>query len=94
MGLCGTLQELRNQGYETFPEMFDESYDSMVNPRKRMQAIIDNLEKWRMQTQQEKRRVYQSVIPKIFRNYQHFLQENDVRIKEGKSVFEELTLWT
>lgn len=94
VGSAGTLQELRDQGYETFPEMFDESYDSMVNPRKRMQAIIDNLEKWRMQTEQEKRRVYQSVIPKIFRNYQHFLQENNVRIKEGKKVFEELTLWT
>lgn len=37
----GNLAYLRNQGFETFPELFDESYDSIPNWQERMQRIAE-----------------------------------------------------
>lgn len=36
----GNLAHLRSQGFETFPELFDESYDSIKNWQQRVQRII------------------------------------------------------
>lgn len=36
----GNLAHLRSQGFETFPELFDESYDGIANWQKRVQRII------------------------------------------------------
>lgn len=36
----GSLAYLRSQGFETFPELFDESYDSVSNWQERVQKII------------------------------------------------------
>ena len=64
-GSVATLKHLRSLGYETFPEMFDETYDTVVNPRKRMTLILRELEKWRALTLDQKRERYQSVLPKL-----------------------------
>lgn len=37
----GNLAYLRSQGFETFPELFDESYDDIVDWKKRMQRIVE-----------------------------------------------------
>lgn len=37
----GNLAYLRSQGFETFPELFDESYDSIPDWRTRMQRIVE-----------------------------------------------------
>ncbi len=40
------LQNLRADGYETFPELWDESYDAIENPLDRaraVQAVLKNL---------------------------------------------------
>ena len=37
----GNLAYLRSQGFETFPELWDETYDDISDWRKRMQAIVD-----------------------------------------------------
>ena len=37
----GSLQYLRDYGFETFDSLWDESYDQIQHPAKRMQAIID-----------------------------------------------------
>lgn len=40
IGTPGLLAELKRQGFETFPELFDESYDSIVDFDQRLTAII------------------------------------------------------
>jgi hypothetical protein len=37
----GNLAHLRSQGFETFPELWDESYDDIVDWRKRMDRIVE-----------------------------------------------------
>jgi hypothetical protein len=41
----GSLQYLRNYGFETFGEHIDESYDSIVDPRKRLTAIAGEMQR-------------------------------------------------
>ena len=44
-GSAGTLKHLRDKGYETFPEIFDESYDKEINSHKRMEMIVEQIQK-------------------------------------------------
>lgn len=44
-GTTGTLQHLQKIGYETFPEMFDESYDIHNNPKNQLKLVIENLKR-------------------------------------------------
>lgn len=65
-GNPGTLEYLRKQGYKTFPELFDESYDHEINKAKRLEKIINlckntQIKNWSQET-----------IEKVEHNRQHF----------------------
>jgi hypothetical protein len=40
VGTPGNLAYLRSQGFETFPELFDENYDDVLDWKQRVQGII------------------------------------------------------
>lgn len=40
----GTYEYLHKNGFQTYPEIFDESFDSIVDPKLRMDKILDNIE--------------------------------------------------
>lgn len=42
--MSGTLAYLKQQGFETFDHLFDESYDTMLNFEDRLTAIVKNVE--------------------------------------------------
>lgn len=44
-GTTGSLEYLRRNGYETFPELFDESYDTFSNPKNQLKIVVENLKK-------------------------------------------------
>ena len=41
LGNPGTLEYLQSKGYQTFPELFDESYDTTQNSAERLNKIIE-----------------------------------------------------
>lgn len=43
-GPMHTLAHLRNNGFETFGEMFDESYDECADPNERLNIILQNID--------------------------------------------------
>ena len=45
VGNYGTLKYLKKLGFKTYPELFDESYDLIENPKERMDFIINEIEK-------------------------------------------------
>jgi hypothetical protein len=45
LGCPNSLSYLKNNGYYTFPELFDESYDSCLMEKDRLKIIIDNLKR-------------------------------------------------
>ena len=49
MGMPGTLQSLKQQGFETFENLFDESYDTEPNWHARLDCLIKNVSKFKKQ---------------------------------------------
>lgn len=76
MGTQNTLKHLRELGYETFPEMFDESYDNEPNNIKRMVMVIDEVEKFCNLTKEEKDYKYSLVAKKLKHNHNLFYLRN------------------
>ena len=46
IGGAGTLAQLREDGFETFPELFDESYDQVESSIKRMGLVVKEMQKF------------------------------------------------
>ena len=67
-GNPGTLKVLKEYGFKTFPEFFDESYDSIYDSEKRLSIIIDNLNRLCNMSLDEIHTLYQSIIPKLIHN--------------------------
>ena len=72
VGSMGTLRILRYLGYQTFPEMFDESYDQEYDIRKRFDLIVKNLERWKQLSHDEKVQKYNSIREKLKHNFEVF----------------------
>ena len=44
LGGYGTLSQMRDLGFETFPELFDESYDDIKSASDRFNKVLENVE--------------------------------------------------
>lgn len=68
VGQYGHLEKLREQGFETYPELFDESYDLIENPSSRLNLIIGEIERLCNMNKNELEEIYKSVLWKIEHN--------------------------
>lgn len=75
-GHPGTLKHLKTLGYESFPEVFDESYDNEEDSALRMKLIINEIDKACKKSLEEWDDIYWSVLPKLKRNRENFLKNN------------------
>ena len=50
LGPAGILKSLRDQGFETFDHLFDESYDLEPDWIKRLDCLVDNVKQYRKHT--------------------------------------------
>lgn len=67
-GDYGILQKIKELGFETFPEFFDESYDSIENQEERRKFIVNEVTKLCNKPLEEIHLLYQEVIPKLIHN--------------------------
>jgi hypothetical protein len=88
-GCPGTLAYMRKYGYQTFPELFDESYDQEQDLKKRTKMILDNIERVSFMPTEELHEIYYS------ENFQKKLINNKKIFIEGKgrSKWEEAIKW-
>ena len=78
VGQYGHLEKLREYGFQTYPELFDESYDLIENPMERIDFIIDEIERLCNMDKSELEKIYKSVLWKIEHNRKIMLDfEND-----------------
>jgi len=69
LGSYGVLKYLRSMGYKTFPELFDESYDDIINHTDRLLAVVDSIEKVCKMDEKEFHNIYcKEIIPKVIHN--------------------------
>lgn len=68
-----TLKRLKQLGFETFPEFFDESYDAIIDNDKRLQKIVENVQHLCNKSLDEIHSMYIKVIPKLEKNHKMLL---------------------
>jgi len=71
VGTRGSLQYLRSYGFKTFSDIWDESYDN-CNDDTRIQKIADLLTELDRKSSTEKQRLFESAMPIIEHNWNHF----------------------
>jgi len=77
-----TLKELKELGFKTFPEFFDESYDDEPHPIKRMNMIVENVKRLCDMSKDDIHNLYQSVKPKLLHNRKRLI---DMAINKYKN---------
>ena len=83
-GQAGTLKQLNELGFETYNNMFDESYDSMISSYVRSAKLIDIVKNYNNIP-------YDSLtLEKIEHNYNLFYNQNLVTDKIKKEIIEPL----
>ena len=76
-GNPGTLTYLRSIGYKTFPTLFDESYDTELDPVKRLAMILAEVKKFKELSIIEKQLLIKMQNDIVEHNYQHLLSRWD-----------------
>jgi len=84
-GNPNTLSYLRNLGFETFPEFFDESYDLILDNSKRLGVILENIKRLCELDISEIHLMYQSVKPKLLHNHNLLME-----LFKSNKIFNEL----
>jgi hypothetical protein len=78
----GILETLQNDGYYTFPEIFNEDYDGEPDPKRRVFKVIDELERFCSLTDREKENKIKQVEFKIDYNKKHFLERASTSMRD------------
>ena len=80
-GPPGSLALMRKDGFETFGEFWDESYDDEPNHKKRLEKIFElltEIDSWDIQKCQA---MYGDMLPVLFRNYAKLKGSIDVDLR-------------
>lgn len=85
MGHHRILQDLRADGYETFPELWDESYDAIENPLARARAVQDVIKDVLSKDQETLNSMLASVKNKLDHNFQT-LQKVSIKNRTEKCI--------
>lgn len=71
----GNLAYLRSYGFHTFDRWIDESYDSIVDPDQRLQAIVDQVKKICCLSQQQQKTMHAEMLSVLQHNFNHFFNQ-------------------
>lgn len=75
IGAQGNLNYLKESGFATFPEFFDESYDGIKNTSERINKVIEEVHKFCLRDTKEINDIYfsEAFQDKLIYNWKHFL---------------------
>lgn len=75
IGYQGSLQHLKNAGYEIFDDIIDVSYDNIAEPGARLIAARQSLLDFLSQPIEKIRQLYEKKLPAIIHNKNHVQQQ-------------------
>mgnify|MGYP003125463305 FL=1 len=88
LGGYGTLSQMRDLGFKTFPELFDESYDDIKSASDRFNKVLENIESVCKMNPQKLNSLYHDVlVDKVKYNQDLFI--NFDRKTHSKGFFEQ-----
>ena len=74
MAPAGSLEYLREYGFQTFSDIFDESYDEETDDIRRVERVIKLLKDLDNLSVQERQQIHRACLPRVEHNYRHFYQ--------------------
>jgi hypothetical protein len=69
---AGSLEYLREYGFQTFADIFDESYDIEIDDILRVEKVVKLLKNLDELSIQEREQIRQACLPRVQHNYNHF----------------------
>ena len=69
---AGSLAYLKRYGFKTFDQWIDESYDTISNPFKRIDAIVRVVDNICSLSKEQQQAMYQEMLPILIHNREHF----------------------
>ena len=72
MAPAGSLEYMRSYGFQTFGNVFDESYDDETDDRLRVEKVVKLLKDLDNLSLQERQQIHQACLPAVEHNYNHF----------------------
>jgi hypothetical protein len=72
---AGALDKLKELGFETFDDIFDESYDTINDQWYRFEHILKEIQRITQLSDKELQVMHQHIVPKLKRNRDYFYNE-------------------
>jgi hypothetical protein len=69
---AGSLDYMREYGFQTFADVFDESYDEETNDVQRIEKVVKLLKDLDSLTVKERHQIHRACLPIVEHNYNHF----------------------
>jgi hypothetical protein len=69
---AGSLEYMREYGFRTFSDVFDESYDQETNDIQRIEKIVKLLKDIDSLSVRERQQIHRACLPAAEHNYHHF----------------------
>jgi hypothetical protein len=69
---AGSLEYMREYGFKTFADVFDESYDQETNDIARIEKVVKLLKDIDVLSAKEKQQIHRACLPAVEHNYNHF----------------------
>ena len=68
----GSLEYLREYGFQTFADIFDESYDQETNDIQRIEKVVKLLKQLDQLSLRERQQIHRACLPIVEHNFNHF----------------------
>ena len=69
---AGSLEYLREYGFQTFNGILDESYDEETNDIRRIERVVQLLKDLDSLSLRERQQIHRACLPRVEHNYNHF----------------------
>lgn len=85
---AGALAALRDLGFETFSEVFDESYDEIESPQQRFEHVLREIRRVCHMPLQDLQAIYRDIEPKLEHNHWVFRHDLSRRYRQDISIIQ------
>jgi hypothetical protein len=86
---AGTLRVLQQQGFKTFNDIIDESYDDILDPELRVLAVAEQVRKFCALDLEYIKQYYKDNADKFEHNYQNLIDYKNKEVKRIEALLDE-----
>ena len=78
VGTAGIISHLKGLGFESYSEMFDESYDDILDTDRRLTKVMNEVERICKLNEDDLKSIYKDLLPKVVHNQQKIFEYDTI----------------